>query len=264
MTELRILNLNIWNYNAPWPERRARIVELIRDTHPDLVALQEIRYQDWLPQRGHQADQILAGLSGYNILWHPAHYWPRGRGDNPGQTCWEGLAILSRHPIVDQALLRLSRDPDDPRDSFQRLVLGAQVQRSAGPFWLFDTHYPLSSAARDRVAVETHDFVRQAAGNVPFALTGDFNAQPTDLPIRFLSGQVEVDGAGGTLVDAWHTTHPAEPGYTFPAWGPARRIDYLWVPPTVQIESIAVVGQVPNREVVSPSDHCGLLAVLAL
>jgi endonuclease/exonuclease/phosphatase family metal-dependent hydrolase len=270
MTTLRILNLNIWNYNAPWTERRARIVELIQDTEPDMVALQEIRYHDWLPHPSHQADQIMAGLSGYNSIWHPAHYWAPGHGDNQGQTCWEGLAILSRFPIVDQALVRLTRDPGDPRDAHQRLVLGAQIQTPAGPFWLFDTHYPLSADARERVAVETHRFVRQTAGDLPFVLAGDFNALPTDLPIRFLSGQAEIDGQTGTLVDAWlathgpHVTWRTEPGYTFPAWGPARRIDYLWVPASIKIESIAVVGSVPNRETVSPSDHCGLLAVLEL
>jgi endonuclease/exonuclease/phosphatase family metal-dependent hydrolase len=263
MPQLRILNLNIWNYNVPWPERCARIIELVKDTEPDLVTLQEIRYHDWLPYPSHQADQILGGLTGYNSIWHPAHYWAPGRGDNQGQTCWEGLAILSHTPIVDQALVRLTRDPNDPRDVHQRLVLGAQIHTPAGPFWLFDTHYPLSADARARVAVETHRFVRQTAGDLPFVLAGDFNALPTDLPIRFLSGQAEIDGQTGTLVDAWHATHPTEPGYTFPAWGPARRIDYLWTPATVQIESITVAGSVPNRETISPSDHCGLLAVVA-
>jgi endonuclease/exonuclease/phosphatase family metal-dependent hydrolase len=262
MASLTLLNLNIWNYNAPWPERRARIAHLIRDADPDLVALQEIRYHDWLPERGHQADQILAEVTGYHSLWHPAHYWLPGSSGNPGQTCWEGLAIFSQMPIVDQALLRLSRDPEDPHDSFQRIVLGAQVRTPSGPFWLFDTHYPLSAPARARVAVETHDFVRQTAGDRPFALAGDLNAVPADAPIRFLCGQLELHGQSGTLLDAWDATHPGEPGYTFPAWEPARRIDYLWVPAGVQVEAITVVGSVPDRDTVSASDHCGLLAAL--
>jgi endonuclease/exonuclease/phosphatase family metal-dependent hydrolase len=264
MPTLRILNLNIWNYNPPWTERRARIVELIRDADPDLVALQEIRYHDWLPYPTHQADQILDGLPGYRSIWQPAHYWLPGQGDNQGRTCWEGLAVLSRVPIVDQTHVRLSRNLDDPRDAHQRLVLGAQIQTTAGPFWLFDTHYPLSADARDRVAVETHAFVRHAAGDSPFCLAGDFNARPDDLPIRFLSGQARIDGQAGTLVDAWHAAHPTAPGYTFPAWGPAHRIDYLWLSPGVQLASIDVVGGVPNRDTVSPSDHCGLLATIQL
>jgi endonuclease/exonuclease/phosphatase family metal-dependent hydrolase len=263
MASLRVLNLNIWNYNEPWVERRARIVGLIQDTDPDLVALQEIRHHDWLPYTSHQADQILSELSGYYSIWHPAHYWAPGRGDNRGQSCWEGLAIFSRTPIVDQALTRLSRDPSDERDAHQRLVLGAQVQTAAGPFWLFDTHYPLSADARERVAVETHAFVHQTAGDSPFALAGDFNAQPDELPIRFLCGEAEIDGQTGTLIDAWQSAHPTDPGHTFPAWEPARRIDYLWLA-GVQIQSIRVVGSVPNRETISPSDHCGLLATVAI
>lgn len=264
MTRLTLLNLNIWNYNAPWTERRARIIELIQRTEPDLVALQEVRYHDWLPYPSHQADQILAELSDYHNIWHPAHYWPPGEGDNRGQTCWEGLAIFSRSPIVDQTHLRLSRDLEDPRDVHQRLVLGAQIQTPAGPFWLFDTHYPLSAGARDRVALETHRFVRQTAGESAFVLAGDFNAQPTDLPIRFLSGRAEIEDQTGTLVDVWDACRPDEPGYTYPAWGPARRIDYLWAPSTVQIEALSVVGQVPNQETISPSDHCGLYATIKL
>jgi endonuclease/exonuclease/phosphatase family metal-dependent hydrolase len=143
-------------------------------------------------------------------------------------------------------------------------VLGAQIGTPAGPFWLFDTHYPLSADARTRVAVETERFVRQTAGDAPFVLAGDFNAEPTELPIRYLSGQAEIDGGTGTLVDAWQAAHPAEPGYTFPAWGPERRIDYLWTPPTVKVETLSVVGSVPNRETISPSDHCGLLATVEI
>jgi len=263
MASLRILDLNIWNYNAPWLERRAQIVQLIQDTEPDMIALQEIRYHDWLPHPDHQADQILDGLSGYHSIWRPAHYWAPGQGDNQGQTCWEGLAIFSRRPIIDQAHVRLSRNPNDPQDAHQRLVLGAQIRTpDEGPFWLFDTHYPLSADARARAVVETHEFVCQTAGALPFVLAGDFNARPNDLPIRFLSGQADLDGQRGSLFDAWCAAHPAEPGYTFPAWEPTQRIDYLWAPPTVQIESISVVGSVPNRETISPSDHCGLLATI--
>lgn len=262
MTAVRILDLNIWNYNEPWPTRRDLILDLILDTEPDVVALQEIRYRDWTLDPRHQAGQILAGLPGYSAIWHPAHYWPPGGRENMGEKEWEGLAILSPHPVVDQAVLRLSRAPEDPRDNFQRLVQGAQVRTPAGPFWLFNTHYPLSAPARARVAVESLDFCVQTAGDVPFALVGDFNAEPQDLPIRYLTGQAEGDGHTDRLIDAWVACHPTDPGYTHPAWGPIKRIDYVFVPPTVTVQEIEVVGAVPDRETASPSDHCGLLATL--
>lgn len=161
-------------------------------------------------------------------------------------------------------MLRLSRALDDPRDSFQRLVLGAQVHTPAGPFWLFDTHYPLSAPARARVAIETASFVTATARNVPFALTGDLNAEPQDLPVRYLTGSAESDEQCSSLDDAWTARHPDEPGYTHPAWGPRKRIDYVLIPPAVTVCEIDVVGSVPDETVVSPSDHCGLLAELEI
>jgi endonuclease/exonuclease/phosphatase family metal-dependent hydrolase len=259
---LRILNLNIWNYNEPWVARRERIVALIRDTLPDIVALQEVRGRDWGLDVRHQADQILASLPGYTSVWEPAHYWPPGHGHNEGRMEWEGLALLSAHPLVDRAVLRLSRDPADPHDSFQRLVLGAQIQTPRGPFWVFTTHYPLSAAARARVAPESLAFVERRAGGLPFVLTGDLNAEPEEAPIRTLTGADAEGDAPGGLVDGWPACHPGAPGYTYPAWGPVKRIDYLLVPSYVTVREIEVLGLVPDRETVSPSDHCALFATL--
>jgi endonuclease/exonuclease/phosphatase family metal-dependent hydrolase len=262
MTAIRALDLNIWNYTEPWPARRDLIVDMILDLEPDVVALQEVRYRDWSLDPRHQGDQILAGLPGFDSVWEPAHRWLPGQGHNVGDIEWEGLAILSPHPIVDRALVRLSRSDSDPRDTFQRLVLGALVRTPAGPFWLFNTHFPLSRQARERVAVEVACFCWGTAGDLPFALVGDLNAQPQDTPVRYLTGQVEIDGQHGDLIDAWTARHPDQAGYTFPAWSPSRRIDYVLVSPGIHVQEMAIVGQVPSQDMVSPSDHCGLLAVL--
>ena len=263
MNTIRVLDLNIWNYNEPWPARRDLIRSLIADSNPDIVALQEVRFHDSAHDRRHQADQILDGLSGYTAVWHPAHHWPAHTGEGQGKQ-WEGLAILSPHPIVDQALTRLSMAIDDPRDTFQRLVLGAQVRTPAGLFWLYNTHYPLSAQARVRVAAESLAFITERAGDEPFAFTGDLNAVPQDLPIQYLTGRAEIDGRRGHLVDAWTACHPDEAGYTFSAWEPHKRIDYLLVPRSVQVHEIAVVARASGEGEVTPSDHCGLLATLSI
>ncbi len=262
MPAIHVLNLNIWNYNAPWPERRRLIIDLIRQTQPDVVALEEVRYQDWLNTR-HQADQILTGLTGYDAVWQPAAYWPRGQESNQGQQ-WEGLAILSRHPIVDQAMTRLSRDPGDPHNHFDRLVMGAQIRTPANPFWLFVTHFPLSAQARERAAPIAADFVVRTAGELPLVFTGDLNALPSTPPIQFLTGQRDINGKHSPLQDAWTMCHPDRNGNTFPAWGPHKRIDYMFVSPNIEVHRIEIVGAVNSRDIVSPSDHCGLLATLQI
>lgn len=262
MQTIRLLDLNIWNYNEPWTVRCDLIVDLILDSQPDLVALQEIRYCDWRLDPRHQADQILAGLPGYRSVWQPAHYWPAGSPKMPGEQQWEGLAILSPHPIVDRAVAHLSRAADDKTDTFQRIVLGAQVRTPGSPLWLFNTHFPLSSRARARVAVEAAEFVTQTAGRLPFVLTGDLNAQPEEPTIRYLSGREAIGGQTTTLIDAWTFRHPDRPGYTYPAWGPQQRIDYVFLSPQIRVQTIEVVGQVEGPEITAPSDHCGLFAVL--
>lgn len=254
---MRVLDLNIWNYNEPWAIRKDLIVSLIQDTQPDVVALQEVRYQEWRPDHRHQADQIRAGLSGYEVVWHPAAHWDQEGG---GQQ-WEGLAILSRYPLVDQACCRLPRDADDPQNHFPRLVLGARVRAPEGHWWVFNTHFPLSDRARRRVAPLALQFLRKTSSD-PFVFTGDFNAAPSELPIRFLTANVELDGSRGDLTDAWQALHPAQAGHTFPAWAPRQRIDYLFLSPNVAVQDVVVLGQVPDRGAVSPSDHCALLATL--
>ncbi|MBN1580573.1 MAG: endonuclease/exonuclease/phosphatase family protein [Anaerolineae bacterium] len=262
MTTTRILDLNIWNYNDPWPVRRDLIVRLILETNPDIVAFQEVRYQDWIDVH-HQADQILSHLDGYTAVWNPAAYWSPDQDENKGQQ-WEGLAILSRHPLVDRRIARLERDAADPHNHFPRLVLAAQIRLPAGLFWLFNTHFPLSAQARERVAPVALNFITQTAGNLPFVFTGDFNAVPAELPIQYFTGQAQIDGQSGDLCDAWTLCHPDQDGYTFSAWEPEKRIDYLFVSPNVQVQTIEIVGRTPHRETTSPSDHCGLFAAIEI
>ena len=259
---LRLLDLNIWNYNDPWPVRRDLIVELIRETRVDVVALQEIQYLSWLEDARHQAAQIHAHFPGFDMIWHPAYYWEPGWGENLGEK-WEGLAILSRHPIVDQRFRQLTRRPLADARPWLRGVLGAQIRSPGGPFWLFDTH---RSGNRTYAVPEVLDFVTGPAAGKPFALTGDFNVTPDSTDIRFLTGQTQIDGQRGNLIDAWAAVHPEESGETVESWGakPGQRIDYVLVSPDVNVVDIQIVGDRPNPEGVYPSDHLGLLADLRM
>eukprot|EP01087_Luapelamoeba_hula_P008548 TRINITY_DN2142_c0_g1_i1.p1 TRINITY_DN2142_c0_g1~~TRINITY_DN2142_c0_g1_i1.p1 ORF type:complete len:563 (-),score=66.48 TRINITY_DN2142_c0_g1_i1:8-1696(-) len=61
---------NIWNYNPYWDLRLQRITEVIKDSDPDILALQEVRNIASLG--GHQLDAILAKLGveyRYHTFW---------------------------------------------------------------------------------------------------------------------------------------------------------------------------------------------------
>ena len=258
-----ILGLNIWNYNEPWATRRALIAQAIQRADVGLVALQEVRYDSaYGEDPRHQAAQLLARLSGYEMVWQPAMFHP-SRKENQEVICWEGLAILSRSPIVDRRHVWLSRDREDARDNHQRIVLGARVITTGGPFWFFTTHLSLSARGRERTIVEVHRFARDTASEEPFAITGDFNALPSDPPIRFLLGEETLEGRNGAWVDAWASRHPTEPGYTHSAWEPNKRIDYVFLPRAEMVREIEIVADQPDWEGIYPSDHLGLRAELA-
>jgi len=258
---ISIFDLNIWNYNAPWEVRREGIVQVIRQSDPDLVALQEVTYlSTYAEDPHHQADQLLAQLPGYRLIWQPAMYYAPAKEE--GAIRWEGLAIMSRLPIVDHRHIWLSRDREDQRDGHQRIVLGVRAMTAQGPFWLFTTHLSLSARARERTIVEVYRFVRDTAGGEPFAITGDFNARPDDSPIRFLVGEETLERRRSDWADAWACRHPDEPGYTHSAWEPNQRIDYLFVPRADMVRQINIAADRPDEDGVYPSDHLGLYAQL--
>jgi len=255
-----ILDLNIWNYNEPWAKRREGIARAIREAAPDLVTLQEVTYLTKYAQDPHtQADQIAARLEGYRCVWQPAEYFV----DQPRDAVrWEGVAILSRLPIIDLRHLWVPRDLEDVRDSYQRVVLGARVLTSTGPFWIFTTHLSLTWHAPERTILAVYRFVQETAAGEPFAITGDFNAHPDHPWIRFLVGQETLEGQTGAWVDAWAAAHPGDPGYTAVAWEPYERIDYVLVPDAGMVRRITIAANRPDAEGIYPSDHLGLYAEL--
>ncbi|MDP2435317.1 MAG: endonuclease/exonuclease/phosphatase family protein, partial [archaeon] len=209
---LKVLCFNIWNYNLPWLERLEMIARLIREQSPDLVVLQEVRYdffKQYDPQqrqrqrnspeakRGRfQIESLTALLPRYQFVYDVSMtYLEMHQGKFRTD---EGLAVLSLHPIVNSSRLRLSRDLGDAQDEHQRLLQAVTVQTPHGPVQLFNTHLTLSQKARLRSAAEIWDFVsRLSVPGVPQLLMGDFNSEPDDPLLSFL-----VDGPGD-FSDAW-------------------------------------------------------------
>ncbi len=267
---MKVLTLNIWNYNRPWRRRRELIRQLIEREQPDVVGLQEVCNDWWLTRPlkhccwwldclwQNQAEQISHGL-GYAVVFRPAATYWRCPLVQVGQ------AVLSRDPILDVEVLPLSHDPTDPRDRrHRRTVLRAEIETSEGRVNFFVVHFSLSYQARTRTAVELLEFVHHHAPAVPQIVVGDFNANPHQLSIRFLTGRAEVDGQRGDLRDAWAIVHPDDTGFTFPVNQRMRRIDYVFVRGNVAVTDVRIVGDQPDRAGVYPSDHCGLVAELGM
>ena len=239
MAGLRIMS---WNLRGTAKPRLDAVVEVVQAHEPDVLAVQEIR-------RG-QARRI-AGLLGWRRpAWALKHnpYWP---------VWWlaEGLALLSHHRLAVHPPVVLT--PELNRRTFQRrILLPAEVLLEEDQRLLvIDAH--LSSGADDGLRVrEAHHVLSILPDSLPTVLVGDLNATPRAASIRVL-----VDGG---LADAWPAAaSTGEPGFTFPANAPRRRIDYVMVSAGVGVAEVSVPDDL-GAAMSGLSDHRPLLAQLEL
>jgi endonuclease/exonuclease/phosphatase family metal-dependent hydrolase len=248
---VRLMTLNIWNYNKPWRERRRIISELIMHTDPDVVCLQETRHDFRFEGGLGQGEQIAALTERHATSRAAQVYWPFPRQD-------EGLTTLTRVPPERVFIEELSQVPDERADENRRICLGVTVAEGGSEIDVFNTHFSLGERARLLNARETFSFISAQAVR-PALLFGDLNCRPDTDPIRFLRGEIEVDGATGDLVDCWTEANPADAGFTFASFNPYHRIDYAHSRNLAgRVRRAEIVGQEASAGIYA-SDHLGIL-----
>ena len=154
---MRVATFNINGIKA----RRPRLDEWLAATRPDVACLQEIK-TDRFPAEEYEAD-------GWQVLW-------------VGQKGFNGVAILSRHPLEEVARA-LPGDADDTQARWlEARVAGLHVaclylpNGNPAPGPKFD--YKLGWMAR--LAARARDLL---AGEAPTLLAGDWNVCPTDADV---------------------------------------------------------------------------------
>lgn len=111
--KLKILNLNIWNYND-WDKRKPKIISFIKKHNPDIVALQETRDDVRFNKKGdNQAKQLNRKLKYSYLAFYPVSDKRKERPEKYQQYCIEGTAVLSRYPIIKVEKEKLKKHPDD-------------------------------------------------------------------------------------------------------------------------------------------------------
>jgi beta-N-acetylhexosaminidase len=252
---VRILVFNIHaGKDAEGVDNLERVAALVRSVDADLVLLQEV---DRGTRRSGGVDQlaVLERLTGYHGAFGRTLDYDGGL---------YGIAMLSRWPIASDTLIQLPVEPPQARAGGVYEPRGAHSARVAGPragggggggggmvggIGVVNTHM---DAGRDdhyrRQEVET---VIRVANELraahPFTVVGgDFNAEP---------GSAVIDRmAEAGWVDAWAACGTGDGG-TFPAHGPVKRIDYLFLPPDVTCERAEVLAM-------TTSDHRPLLVTV--
>jgi len=211
------------------------IAQVILDTDPDFVALQEV---DFKTDRAKKYD--LATELGWRTKMAPlfARAMPYDGGEY-------GEGILSKHTFLKTRNVPLPfTNGNEPKAALEIVT----VLPGGDTIAFIGTHLDHIRDNRDRIA-QTKEINRVFASNTyPTILAGDLNAEPDSEPIRILE-------------KIWAASYDKEnPRPTFPSNDPSKKIDYVMFYPKNRWKVI-------KTEVIQDSvasDHCAYMATLKL
>jgi exodeoxyribonuclease-3 len=255
------MKITTWNVNG-LRARLTHVIDFLREHEPDVLCLQETKVQDDLFPREVLEDE------GYNV-----EFW--------GQKSYNGVAILSAHPLEDV----FRGMPDDPPDA-ERRVLGA----IAGEFMVLNLYVPNGQEVGTDKYREKLDWLRRLrtlldarySTHEHVVVVGDFNVTLDDRDVhdpqwwheRILCSTAErqamrnvmafgLDDAlrrhrdEGGIYTWWHYTA----GAAFKDDG--LRIDYVLTSPPATKRCTEVIVHKDLRTKKTPSDHVPVTAVFA-
>lgn len=204
-TSIRAVSYNIKHgYGMDGTIDLDRTAKVLRDLKPDFVGLQEVDLGAARSGQRNQVNDLAQGLS-----MHPAFgsfmEFQGGR---------YGMAILSRHPIVNVTRLSLP-DGNEPRIA---LIVEARLPEG-GTVLVVNVHFDWveDDAYRFRQANVLAEYLRTVTQ--PFILLGDFNDESGSRTLALFEDL------------ATEIKKPAARRFTFPSNQPAREIDFIWCAP---------------------------------
>jgi exodeoxyribonuclease-3 len=258
--------LATWNVNG-YRARAQRISEWLSERKPDIACFQEMKVKT------DELDREAFTAAGYHVAM-------------VGQASWNGVAVLSRHPI-ETVMTEL---PNAAKTAGARFITvrtkGLEVTSVYIPNGKLATHPEFKDklAWLEKLALHVEARVDKEA---PFVLGGDFNVCPTDLDSwRGAKGKGTIFHTdeeralierltAARLVDLYRTKHPTEPGYS---WWDYRagafhrklgmRLDLLLASDVVarRVTEVVVDRDYRKKSKLTgalPSDHAPVMATLS-
>ncbi|HEX2192561.1 MAG TPA: endonuclease/exonuclease/phosphatase family protein [Acidimicrobiales bacterium] len=241
---ISVATLNCRNTADRWKERTPLLVRQLVDLRPEVIGLQELRR---FPSQGRTIGKR---------AWARGLLFDHDRANKTGiYALWEGIAVLSRLPVVDRAKLELGGE--------HRVAQRVTVVVGGGLLDFYNTHLASGDeAVRTAQARRLLDWMAERS-SLPQVLVGDFNARPGAPSIQLLAER---------LRSAHMAVHGREPDKTVPT--PLRRgasgrgsvLDYVFVNSLVEVHDArrSFEEADPHDEHLVASDHYGLAASVSL
>ena len=210
-------------------EDLARVIE---SEDPDIVALQEVS-RGWVVNGSFDMLAWLSQRLEMDYVWGPA-----------ADPVW-GNAVLSKLPITAFQNYEM---PNNHLMPFNRAFLKVEVDVGGEETLdVIATHF---HHVRDDSTVRVSQalaVLEAVDSGQPTVLIGDLNARPNDPEMLLI--------ADAGLNDAFLSSGATGDGFTFPADGPRRRIDYIWASPELKARDFSIPDSLA-------SDHLAVAATL--
>lgn len=253
--DVRVMSYNIRYGTAgdganDWSNRRELLIVQLRTLGPELIGMQEaLRFQ---------IDEVREALP---------HFGEVGIGRDGGEK-GEYSCILydtRRFEVVDSGTFWLSETPEKRSQNWGsacvRICTWALLadRKTGETFIHYNTHLDHQSAeARLRSVQLINKRIAAGTADVPFVLTGDFNAPETSPPLKFLKKE--------HLIDTFRVLHPnaVEVGTfnRFKGDKSGAKIDYILVEPGTKVIEAGIDFTMPQGRCIS--DHFPVTATLNL
>lgn len=170
---LTVMSANLWHdwpRQHRWAPRLQAVADLASGHGVDVLLLQEVARTRTL-----QADGWLARRLGMS------HGYARANGSARAFGFEEGLAILSRYPIIEVRTRRLTRNP-----AVRRIGLGAALDTPFGRVTAVCVHLGLVHSRQAHQMRVLRTWLDEMSGSEPAIIGGDFNATPAHRGISAL------------------------------------------------------------------------------
>lgn len=259
--ELNVMTFNI-RYNTKndslnaWPYRKDNAASQVQFHNVHILGVQEALH-----------DQIM------DLSQSLTKYKYTGVGRDDGKTKGEYSAIFydtTRLKLIESSTFWLSLTPEVPGSkgwdaNITRIVTWAKFKNISNKktFFVFNTHFDhIGQEARRESAKLIKQKVKDIAGTTPVIITGDFNAKPSDEPIKILVDENDQN----KFIDAKavsKTPHYGPQG-TFNGFGSKERdsepIDFIFIKGKWKVLQHATLSQTWGGKF--SSDHFPVFAKL--
>jgi endonuclease/exonuclease/phosphatase family metal-dependent hydrolase len=213
---LSIASYNIWGVRRSWDLRRERIVQVLRSHPADVLALQEVQIDRSNEGGGRTQAAILTGSLGYTHVYYArAHKAAKEEGGE------EGLAVLSRFPIISSRsvnMTRPSRSTDLNHRVFLHVVLDAPAPHggstgAGGALHILAAHWTYDTSGQCAAARQMLAYANALPSGEPVVMVGDFNI--------YLSFEFPMDYITRTIPPSFRDSllNPCHPAHDHPKDG---------------------------------------------